>query len=62
MAQPIETSELMSLIGNMIDTLEKQDKRISDLEQAVVSSGELIQNHNDGIMIIMNALQELGIE
>lgn len=62
MTESEQLKKLMDVVGNMIDEMEKQEARIKALESAVVSGGELIQNHDEGIKLIISKLLELGIE
>ena len=62
MTESEQLKKLMDVVGNMIDAMEKQETRIKALESAIISSSELIMNHDEGIKLIISKLQELGIE
>lgn len=52
---------LLKTIEGLIDTVEKQDQEIKELQQTIVSMGELVNNHNDGINLILQVLNDNGL-
>ncbi len=52
---------LLKVIEGLIDTVERQDGEIKQLQNALVSTGELVDNHNEGINLILQVLNANGL-
>lgn len=54
-------NSLVKMVGELIDITERQDDEIKILQRTLVSTGELVNNHNEGINLILQVLNENGL-
>lgn len=52
---------LLEVIEGLIKTVERQDKEIRDMQNAIVSASEMLDSHNEGINLILQVLNTNGL-
>ena len=52
---------LLEVIEGLIKTVERQDKEIRDMQNAIISASEMLDSHNEGINLILQVLNANGL-
>ena len=54
-------NSLINIVGELIEITERHENEIESLKRTIIAEGELVNNQNEGIRLIMQVLNDNGL-